>query len=90
MPSKISAKSRKQADPKEVDFESSLEALEALVERMESGDQPLETALQDFEKGISLVRSCQAALENAELRVKQLVEKNGGSTLAPLDEDDDA
>ncbi|MDX1454494.1 MAG: exodeoxyribonuclease VII small subunit [Gammaproteobacteria bacterium] len=86
MPTKRSTKASKQS---EVDFEASLEALEKLVERMESGDQPLETALQDFEKGIKLVRSCQAALESAELRVKQLVEKNGGSSLEVLDGEGD-
>ena len=39
------------------DFEKSLKELEAIVERMEAGDQPLETSIKDFERGMTLVRA---------------------------------
>lgn len=70
-------------------FEKSLAELEKLVERMESGDQKLEDALKDFERGIELTRQCQAALQAAELKVSKLLEENGEERLAPLDDDDD-
>jgi exodeoxyribonuclease VII small subunit len=53
-------------------FEKSLDELEKLVARMEQGDQSLDDSLQSFERGIALYRSCQTALEQAELRVKLL------------------
>jgi exodeoxyribonuclease VII small subunit len=54
------------------DFEASLEALEQLVEQMERGDMGLEESLAAYERGVGLYRRCQAALEQAELRVKLL------------------
>lgn len=53
-------------------FEQSLDELEQLVARMEQGEQSLDESLKSFERGIALYRSCQSALEQAELRVKLL------------------
>lgn len=58
------------------DFEASLNALEALVEKMESGDLSLEESLQEFERGMALTRQCQQMLEEAEQRVKILTKEN--------------
>lgn len=68
-------------------FEESLAELEALVERMEQGNPPLEEALKLFERGIQLSRSCQKALKEAELKVQILLEENGEPTLKPFDDD---
>jgi len=54
------------------EFESSLDELEKLVARMEHGDLSLDDSLKSFERGISLYRNCQSALEQAQLRVKLL------------------
>ena len=54
------------------DFEQSLDALEQLVDRMEHGDMSLEESLAAYESGVGLYRRCQAALEQAELRVRLL------------------
>jgi len=54
------------------DFEASLDALERLVEDMERGEMGLEQSLAAYERGVGLYRRCQAALEQAELRVKLL------------------
>ena len=60
-----------------INFEESLSELETLVEEMEQGNLSLEDSLQRFEKGISLTTECQQALQSAELKVQELVEKNG-------------
>jgi exodeoxyribonuclease VII small subunit len=62
---------------KKINFEESLSELETLVEEMEQGNLSLEDSLSRFEKGISLTTECQQALQNAELKVQELVEKNG-------------
>ncbi|MFQ5938189.1 MAG: exodeoxyribonuclease VII small subunit [Acidiferrobacterales bacterium] len=67
------------------DFEAALAELERLVEKMESGDQSLEDALQSFQRGIELTRACQQALKSAEQRVEKLVQKNGRLTTETLD-----
>ena len=53
-------------------FEHSMEALEALVGKMEAGEMTLEESLAAYERGVGLYRSCQSALEQAELRVRVL------------------
>jgi exodeoxyribonuclease VII small subunit len=57
-------------------FESKLDALEALVERLEDGDLPLEQSLKEFEQGIKLARECQGALKDAEQKVQILMQKH--------------
>ena len=54
------------------DFEQSMQALEDLVGKMESGDMTLEDSLAAYERGVGLYRRCQGALEQAELRVRLL------------------
>ena len=70
---------------KELPFEEALKKLESIVDAMESGDLPLETLLGQFEEGTKLIKSCQAKLEEAELKISKL-EKNaaGELTLKPM------
>ena len=71
------------------DFEKSLQNLEKIVTQMESGELGLEESLAQFESGIKLARSCQDTLANAELRVQQLIEKNGLQQTVPFDDLDE-
>jgi exodeoxyribonuclease VII small subunit len=61
-----------------LNLEKSLEQLETLVDELESGDLPLETAMKKFEEGIKLTRQCQSALKDAEQRVEVLLKSAGG------------
>ncbi|MFP6815236.1 MAG: exodeoxyribonuclease VII small subunit [Pseudomonadales bacterium] len=82
-----SAKTAKESIDSELDFETALADLEALVESMESGDMSLEDSLHAFERGVKLTRHCQAALKSAELKVKILTEND---ELVSLDLDSQA
>ncbi len=64
-----------------IDFEASLKELEALVEKMEQGEQSLEQSLKDFERGVALTRSCQQALREAEQKVQILMGSDENSAL---------
>jgi exodeoxyribonuclease VII small subunit len=70
---------------KSVDFEKTLQELEALVERLEQGDLPLEESLRQFERGIALTRVCQTALREAEQRVEILTSQGGQLMTKPFD-----
>ena len=59
-------------------FEEAMKELEALVQRMERGDLRLEESLQVFERGIALAQQCRKSLENAELKVQNLLENGSG------------
>jgi exodeoxyribonuclease VII small subunit len=65
-------------------LEKSLEELEALVTRLESGDLPLEQALKEFERGVKLTRQCQAALQEAEQKVEILLKKTETAEPSPF------
>ncbi len=73
------------AQPAE-DFESALDRLEHIVKTLESGDLPLEKALDFFEEGVRLSRFCHARLEQAERRVEILLKNDdeGAGALAPV------
>ncbi|MBS3964829.1 MAG: exodeoxyribonuclease VII small subunit [Methylomonas sp.] len=68
-------------------FEEAMDELEKLVEQMERGDLSLEDALKAFERGIKLTRTCQQALQDAEQKVKILLENNGQPTLEPFNDE---
>jgi exodeoxyribonuclease VII small subunit len=74
---------------KAADFEQSLNALEALVNKMEQGDMTLEESLQAFATGIQLTRECQTRLAEAEQKVSLLIEQQGQITLTEFDASDD-
>jgi exodeoxyribonuclease VII small subunit len=66
------------------DFEHTLEKLEQLVAKMETGKLSLEETLRCFEKGVKLTADCQKALKDAEQRISQVSEKNGLLVEAPF------
>jgi len=65
-------------DLKNVDFEEAYAQLETLVDRMERGDQSLESSLADFERGVALMKHCHEVLKNAEQKVDILIKDNEG------------
>ena len=56
-------------------FEAGLDELESVVKELESGDLPLERALELFEKGMKLSAACRTQLEAAETRVEILTRR---------------
>ena len=74
----------------DLNFEKSLQELESLVDKMETGDLSLEESLKCFERGVALTRNCQKALQEAEQKVQILLEKNGKEELQDLDPEDKA
>ena len=54
-------------------FEQSLNALEKIVNELESGDLPLEKALKKFDEGMALSRQCSTMLDETEKKVSQLL-----------------
>ena len=70
---------------KSVDFEKSLERLEAIVEEMESGDLSLEQMIKHFEEGSKLVTLCSGKLNEVEQKIEKLVKKGGVLTTEPFE-----
>ena len=56
-----------------IKFEEALAELEAAVEKLESGELPLEEAIEEFQKGTELSKICLEKLNKAKAAVQKLV-----------------
>ena len=57
-------------------FEESINRLENLVDKMESGESSLEQNLEWFEEGMDLIKTCQTHLADADKRVQELIKSS--------------
>lgn len=64
-----------------LNFEASLKKLETIVRRLEDEEAPLEESLKLFAEGKQLARLCEAELQEAENRVRQLIENDKGEVV---------
>ncbi|MGZ0169903.1 MAG: exodeoxyribonuclease VII small subunit [Planctomycetales bacterium] len=62
----------KQADNEAPSFEGSIVELQNIVGQLEDGSLPLEESMEQFERGISLLRNCYQVLEQVEQRIEVL------------------
>ena len=65
-------------------LEASLAELEELVRKLESGDLPLDQAVEMFAKGVKLGEACRKQIEEAETRVEMLLKKGGKVEPGPM------
>ncbi len=62
----------------EMSFEEAFAELEAIVQQMEDGSTALADAMALYERGIALASRCQTLLDEADVRIKQLVPNGDG------------
>lgn len=62
---------------KELSFEDGLKLLDELVQRVEGGSLPLDTAIKSYEKGVKLVEKLRSLLAGAEEKL-QILQKGSG------------
>jgi exodeoxyribonuclease VII small subunit len=67
------------AKKENLSFESAIVRLEEIVKLLEKGNSSLDEFLKLYEEGISLVRYCNTALDNAENKIKILSSDNSGN-----------
>ncbi len=67
----------KKEKEKELTFEEALDHLEEIVKKLETGEVPLEEAITEFNEAMSLAKSCDEKLKNAEEAITKLVKENG-------------
>ena len=72
-------------DRSKLSFEQALEKLEALVDQMEEGDVALADLLEKYEEGSGLLKTCEARLKEAELKIEKLRATREGVELLELD-----
>lgn len=66
-------------------FESALQRLEQILEKMNSGAVPLEESLKLYEEADQLITSCSKKLNDAEKKIEILIKnRSGETTLQPF------
>ena len=73
---------------KEPTFEEALKGLEAVVERLESGEPPLEESIRLFEEGMRLSETCRKRLDEADRKIELLLRKPGSVSRETAEEED--
>lgn len=59
-------------------FEESLQELEEIARKLESGNLNLDEAISEFENGIKLSKECTKILDEAEKKINILVQNENG------------
>ena len=67
------------ANEKEMDFETSMQKLNAIVEKLESGELALEESLKLYEEGVRLSQACTKRLSEAQAKIETLMRGDVGS-----------
>lgn len=65
------------AKEKENTFEENLEKLDKIVKKLETGDIPLDDAIENFNEAMKLAKLCDDKLKNAEEKVNSILNKEG-------------
>jgi exodeoxyribonuclease VII small subunit len=72
------------SEPAAINFEQAMEQLEKIVAQLESGDVPLEQAIELYQEGMRLSHLCGQKLEQVEKKIEMLVEGEAGISRKPF------
>jgi exodeoxyribonuclease VII small subunit len=75
----MAAKKPKKDDIAEMSFEDSIKELTNIVGKIEQGQIPLQDSLEQYEKGMALIKQCRGILEKAEKRIEKISEQQNKS-----------
>ena len=60
-----------------LNFEQAIDELSGIVESIESGQTPLQSSIEQYEKGMELIKHCREILQTAEKKIEKIAqEKN--------------
>ena len=66
------AKGKNQNDISKLSFEQAIKELTGIVGKIEQGEIPLADSLQQYERGMALIKHCQSILKSAEKRIEKI------------------
>jgi exodeoxyribonuclease VII small subunit len=75
------AKEEGKNDISKLSFEQAIKELTGIVGKIEQGDIALQDSLQQYEKGMALIKHCRKILQEAEKRIEKIAsEQDGGKS----------
>ncbi len=85
----MAKKQSKTDDVKKLSFEQAIETLTGIVDKIESGQVPLAESLEQYEKGMALIKHCRGILLDAEKRIEDIAGDEDESDDESDDEEDE-
>ncbi|MBM4104158.1 MAG: exodeoxyribonuclease VII small subunit [Planctomycetes bacterium] len=70
-------------------FEQAIDQLNQIVSRIEQGQVPLQESLEQYEKGMKLIRHCRGILQDAERRIEQISSQNESASAESEEPDEE-
>ena len=71
------AKSNKKNNIGKMTFEQAIKELTDIVGKIEQGQIPLQDSLEQYERGMALIKNCKGILEKAEKRIEKISSDKG-------------
>ena len=71
------AKNEKKNDISKMSFEEAIKELGGIVQKIEQGEIPLQDSLEQYEKGMALIKHCKSILQKAEKRIEKISKEEG-------------
>ena len=65
---------KRKNDLGKLSFEESIKELTNIVGKIEQGQIPLQDSLQQYERGMALIKHCRTILQKAEKRIEKITE----------------
>ncbi len=66
------ADDKQKNDFDKLSFEEAIKELTSIVGKIEQGEIPLQDSLEQYEKGMSLIKHCRGILQKAEKRIEKI------------------
>lgn len=70
------AKTDKKDKTQSLSFEQAIDQLNQIVSKIEQGQIPLQESLEQYEKGMTLIKYCRGILQDAEKRIEEVSSQN--------------
>ncbi|MFH1371655.1 MAG: exodeoxyribonuclease VII small subunit [Planctomycetota bacterium] len=75
------AKEEPKNDVSKLSFEQAIKELTGIVGKIEQGEIALQDSIQQYEKGMALIKHCRKILQEAEKRIEKITsEQDGGKS----------
>ena len=82
---------KRKTSKKEIDslsFEQAIENLTEIVDKIETGQVPLQESLQQYERGMETIKHCRKILLDAEKRIEEIAENEEEGDEEESEDDD--
>ena len=66
---------KKEKETGKLDFEHAIKDLTEIVNNIESGQTPLQSSIEQYEKGMELIKHCREILQTAEKKIEKIAQE---------------